>query len=102
MKIDTGNHAPIKQMPFRIPPNLREELEKQIREMLKFKIIEHSRSPWCSPILFVRKENGEWRLCVDFRKINAITRKDSYPWPRIEDTIELLKDSGLSGHLNKE
>ncbi len=56
-----------------------------------FKIIRFSMSPWAAPIVLVLKKTGDTRLCVDFRKLNAITKKDSFPLPRIDDVLDLLQ-----------
>jgi transposase InsO family protein len=67
-----------------------EELEatkKYLQDNLEKGFIEHSRSPFASPILCVRKANGDLRVCVDYRKLNAITRKDAYPIPRIDELL---------------
>jgi len=50
-------------------------------------VIEESRSPWVSPAVLVKKKDGSLRFCVDFRKLNSVTKKDSYPLPRIEDIL---------------
>ena len=89
--IFTGDHPPIKQQARRMPMVKREEAGRAVDEMLKDGIIEQSTSPWSSPIVLVRKENGTTRFCVDYRKLNNITRKDSYPLPRTDDTMEALQ-----------
>ena len=61
--------------------------------MLAHNVIQPSRSPWASPIVIVRKKDGSARFCVDYRKLNAITRKDAYPLPRIDDTLDTLSGS---------
>lgn len=78
---------PIKQVPRRIPFHMREEVDRIIEEMSHQGVIEESQSPWVSPAVMVRKKDGTIRFCVDYRKLNAVTKKDSYPMPR---TIYLI------------
>ncbi|GFX90120.1 retrovirus-related Pol polyprotein from transposon 17.6 [Trichonephila clavipes] len=92
-RIDTADHPPIKQHPRRLPFAKQEEVGTLLREMQKNDIIEPSSSPWASPIVLVRKKDGSTRFCVDYRKLNDVTKKDSYPLPRIDDTLDTL-----SGH----
>eukprot|EP00918_Siedleckia_nematoides_P099559 GHVU01217738.1.p1 GENE.GHVU01217738.1~~GHVU01217738.1.p1 ORF type:complete len:127 (+),score=14.45 GHVU01217738.1:38-418(+) len=58
--------------------------------MLKKGVIRDSKSPWSSPVVLVTKKNGEIRFCVDYRSLNSLTTKDSYPLPNIEDTLGAL------------
>ena len=92
-RIETGNAAPIKQLPRRLPNALRQVVEEQVQDMLENEVIKHSNSPWASPIVLVRKKDGTWRFCVDFRKLNDATIKDAYPLPQVSDLIDTL-----SGH----
>ncbi|GFY19661.1 retrovirus-related Pol polyprotein from transposon 297 [Trichonephila clavipes] len=92
-RIDTADHPPIKQHPRRLPFAKQEEVGILLREMQENDIIEPSSSPWASPIVLVRKKDGSTRFCVDYRKLNDVTKKDSYPLPRIDDTLDTL-----SGH----
>jgi hypothetical protein len=87
--IKTKNAPPIKQPPRRIPMAKLAEANKEINDMLEKGVIETSDSPWSSPIVLVKKKDGTIRFCVDFRKLNDITIKDSYPIPRI-DTLDAL------------
>ncbi len=92
MTFFTGDHQPVKLPARRMPTTKREEAEKAIDEMRKHGVIEQSTSPWSSPIVLVRKKDGSMRFCVDYRKLNSITKKDSYPLPRIDDTLEALEE----------
>ena len=92
-RIDTGNAFPIKQNPRRIPPSLRASAENEVQKMLTAGIIEASNSPWASPVVLVRKKDNSLRFCVDYRKLNSVTTKDSYPIPRIDDSLDLLGEA---------
>ena len=83
-KIDTGSTIPIRQAPRRLPLFKREEARVAVQEMRKQGVIEPPTSPWASPIVLVRKKDGSTRFCVDYRKLNAVTKKDSYPLPRTD------------------
>ncbi|GBM58262.1 hypothetical protein AVEN_220185-1 [Araneus ventricosus] len=76
-RINTGNHPPIKQYPRRLPLAKKEEAERLVKEMVDNGIIEESSGPWASPIVLVKKKDGSTRFCVDYRKLNEITIKDS-------------------------
>ena len=76
-----------------IPVHRRDEVQKLLKDMLRDDIIEPSNSPWASPIVLVRKKDGSVRMCVDYRKLNAITRKDAFPLPCIDDTLDILSGS---------
>ena len=92
-EIHTGNSSPIRQHARRIPSGQREEARKLVQEMLKRDIIQPSSSPWSSPIVLVRKKDGSLRFCVDYRKVNAVTKKDAYPLPRVDETLDTLSGS---------
>ena len=90
MKIDTGSADPIKLRPYRTPLNNRKIIDETIDEMLDAKVIRRSRSPWSFPVVIVDKKDGSKRFCVDFRKLNQVTKKNSYPLPVIDDILALL------------
>ena len=92
-KIDTGDARPIKQPPYRVSQTQKAEIENQIETMLSQEVIKVSTSPWSSPVVLVKKKDGTTRFCVDYRKLNAVTRKDSYPLPRIDDALDALSGS---------
>lgn len=99
-KIETGNHKPVRQPPRRIPFSKRKEVQKEIDDMKSMGVIEPSESPWCSPIVLVRKKDGNLRFCIDFRKTNDLTVKDSHPLPRIDDTLETLSNASWFSTLD--
>ncbi|UYV69577.1 hypothetical protein LAZ67_6004008, partial [Cordylochernes scorpioides] len=90
-KIETGNHQPIKHRPYRVSPTERQAIQTEVDKMLDAGIIRHSESPWSSPVILVKKKDGNWRFCVDYRRLNKVTKKDVYPLPRIDDTLDSLK-----------
>ena len=92
-QIDTGEARPVRQPARRLPLAKRDEAEKQVEKMKEAGIIEPSVSPWVSPIVLVRKKDGTIRFCVDYRQLNQVTLKDSYPLPRIDDTLDAISGS---------
>ncbi|CAF1691434.1 unnamed protein product, partial [Adineta ricciae] len=70
-----------------------EILNEQTANLYSQNIIEHSTSPWCSPVVLVKKKDGGTRFCVDYRKLNAITVKDSFPLPRIDDIFDQVSQA---------
>ena len=91
-KIIIDNTGPIKQRYRRFPGPLREEIQVEVDKLLSRGIIEPSQSAWSSPLVPVRKKTGQLRLCIDYRMVNAHTRKDSYPLPHLGDAISRFKD----------
>ncbi|CAG2203350.1 Transposon Ty3-G Gag-Pol polyprotein,Retrovirus-related Pol polyprotein from transposon opus,Retrovirus-related Pol polyprotein from transposon 297,Retrovirus-related Pol polyprotein from transposon 17.6,Transposon Ty3-I Gag-Pol polyprotein [Mytilus edulis] len=91
--IDTQGHGAVKQRPYRVPFSQREEIRTQIQDMLDRDIIRPSHSCWASPVILVRKKDNTQRFCVDFRKLNTLTKKDVYPLPRIDDMVEAFRNS---------
>ena len=89
-KIDTGDSLPIRCSPYKIPQKLEEEVNKEIEKMLEMGIIRPSTSPWAAPVVIVPKPDGTIRLCVDYRKINRVTKMDAYPIPSMERMIEKI------------
>ena len=86
---------PIRQPVRRVPAALQEVVETEVRNMLQLGVVRPSHSPWSSPIVMVRKKDGSWRFCVDFRKLNAVTHRDAYPLPRIDATLDTLHGAKL-------
>ena len=89
--IDTGSARPIKQSP-RLPPISAREAEDEILdEMLTTGVIEPSNSEWASPVCLVKKKDGSFRFCVDYMRVNAVSRKDAFPVPDIQDALDKLR-----------
>ena len=86
-RINTQDAVPILQPPRRLPLAKQQEATQAIEEMRRDG---PSVSPWAAPIVLVRKKDGSTRFCVDYRRLNSVTRKDSYPLPRIDNTLEAL------------
>jgi hypothetical protein len=93
--INTNCTYPIASAPYRTPFALRGELKNIIQDFLDNDIIEPCSSPWNSPILLVKKQNGKFRLVVDYRRLNNATEQVNYPLPNLEDSISLLENSRI-------
>ena len=76
---------------YRVDPVKRELIQKEVKKMLDMGVIRRSKSPWSSPVVIVPKPDGTARFCIDYRKLNKITRKDNYPLPRIDDLLEAFR-----------
>ena len=85
--IDTEQHRPIRQALRRHPRAHLDEIDRQVDELQQNDFIEPAASPWASNVVLVKKKDDSYRLCVDYRQINAITYKDSYPLPHIDTCL---------------
>jgi hypothetical protein len=81
---------PVHCQPYRAGPRSRAVESAEIQRMLKAEVIDPATSEWASPIVLVAKPDGSTRFCVDYRKLNAITVRDSYPLPRMDECIDSL------------
>ena len=86
--VDVGDSLPIKQHPYRLNPRKKHQVQTELQYMLDCGIVEPSQSCWSSPVVLVPKPDGSQRFCIDYRKVNAVTKPDSFPLPRIEDCID--------------
>ena len=91
--IEVGDATPIHQRPVKSAWRERGLIQHHVDQMLRQGVIEPSESPWSSPVVLVKKKTGEWRFCVDYRKLNEVTVNDVYPLPRIEDALGQLEGS---------
>ncbi|GKF15089.1 putative reverse transcriptase domain-containing protein [Tanacetum coccineum] len=87
--------APVARASYRLAPSEMEELSTQLQELSDKGFIRPSSSPWGAPVLFVKKKDGSFRMCIDYRKLNKITVKNQYPLPRIDDLFDQLQGSSV-------
>ena len=80
---------------FQLPQSMRGVVDQEVQAMLKQGVIRPSTSPWSSPVVLVRKKDGSWQFCVDYRKVNSVTHRDAFPLPRIDATLDSLAGSVL-------
>jgi hypothetical protein len=89
---------PVNVRPYRYAPQQKTKIEQQVQDMLKTGLIQHSVSPFTSPVLLVKKKDGTWRLCVYYRHLNAITVKNKHPLPIV---YELLNELARACYFSK-
>ncbi|KAM8953265.1 adhesion G protein-coupled receptor F5-like [Pelodytes ibericus] len=89
-RVETPGQHPLRQTPYRIPESVKDHMRKEIDEMLQLGVIEHSDSPWASPVVLVPKRDGTTRFCVDYQKLNDKTISDAYPMPRIDELLDKM------------
>ncbi|KAJ0466689.1 putative nucleotidyltransferase, Ribonuclease H [Helianthus annuus] len=92
--------APIARAPYRLAPSELEELSTQLQELLEKGFIHPSSSPWGAPVLFVKKKDGTFRMCIDYRELNKVTVKNRYPLPRIDDLFDQLQGSSFYSKID--
>nr|GEV74035.1 putative reverse transcriptase domain-containing protein [Tanacetum cinerariifolium] len=92
--------APIAQAPYRLDPSEMKELSEQLQELFDKGFIRPSSSPWGALILFVKKKDGSFRMCIDYRKLNKLTVKNRYPLSRIDDLFDKLQGSSVYSKID--
>lgn len=100
IELNDRNTAPVHSTPYRAGPKTRGFERVKIDKMLVGNIIEPAQTEWASPIVFAPKEDGTLRFCVDYRKLNAVTKRDSSPIPRMEECIESLDQATVFSTLD--
>ena len=89
-EIDVGDAKAVRSRFYRANLPAQQEIDRQVQSLLENGIIRHSKSEWASPVLLVQKKDGSKRLCVDYRKVNDVTRNDSYPLPLIKQIFDSM------------
>ncbi|GKE13974.1 reverse transcriptase domain-containing protein, partial [Tanacetum coccineum] len=91
---------PKKRAPYRLAPLEMQELSDQLQELADRGFIRPSTSPWGAPVLFVKKKDGSFRMCIDYRELNKLTIKNRYPLPRIDDLFDQLQGSSVYSKID--
>nr|GFA63574.1 putative reverse transcriptase domain-containing protein [Tanacetum cinerariifolium] len=92
--------APVARAPYRLAPSEMQELLNQLQELAYRGFIRPSTSPWGAPVLFVKKKDGYFRMCIDYRELNKLTVKNHYPLPRIDDLFDQLQGSSVYSKID--
>ncbi|GJW58054.1 putative reverse transcriptase domain-containing protein [Tanacetum coccineum] len=100
-RIDLVSGAtPVAQAPYRLAPSEMKELAEQLQELTDKGFIRPSSSPWGAPVLFVKKKDGSFWMCIDYRELNKLTVKNRYPLPRIDDQFDQLQWSSIYSKID--
>ncbi|GKF50030.1 putative reverse transcriptase domain-containing protein, partial [Tanacetum coccineum] len=92
--------TPVARAPYRLAPSEMKELLDQMKELSYKGFIRPSSSPWGAPVLFVKKKNGSFKMCIDYRELNKLTVRNRYPLPRIDDLFDQLQGSSVYSKID--
>lgn len=91
---------PVKVRPYHYSPLQKNEIESQVQQMIQNGVVRPSSSAFASPVLLVRKKDGTWRFCVDYRHLNAITQKNKHPLPVVDELLDELSGAAVFTKLD--
>nr|GFD00857.1 retrotransposon protein, putative, Ty3-gypsy subclass [Tanacetum cinerariifolium] len=92
--------APVARAPYRLAPSEMKELAEQLKDLSDKGFIRPSSSPWGAPVLFVKKKDGSFRMCIDYQELNKLTVRNRYPLPRIDDLFDQLQGSSVYSKID--
>nr|GFA57948.1 putative reverse transcriptase domain-containing protein [Tanacetum cinerariifolium] len=92
--------APVARAPYRLAPSRMKDLSEQLKDLSDKGFIRPSFSPWGAPVLFVKKKDGSFRMCIDYWGLNKLTVKNRYPLPRIDDLFDQLQGSSVYSKID--
>ena len=90
----------IGRTPYRMSTLKLQELKMHLKELLDLGLIRPSVSPWGAPVIFIRKKDGSWRICIDYRQLNKAMIKNQYPLPRIDDLFDQMKGATVFSKID--
>ena len=99
-RIPTGDARPVRLPPRRVPLAYQPEVEEQIQQYVEMGIAEECVSPWAAPLVLVRGRDGSNRICIDYRGLNAVTKKDTHPLPKTAESLEALRSASVYSSLD--
>ncbi|GJQ98187.1 hypothetical protein Tco_0009326 [Tanacetum coccineum] len=100
-KIDlVSGAAPVARAPYRLAPSEMKKLSEQLKELLEKGFIRPSSSPWGAPVLFIKKKDGLFHMCIDYHELNKLTVKNRYPLLRIDDLFDQLQGSSVYSKID--
>nr|GFA91409.1 putative reverse transcriptase domain-containing protein [Tanacetum cinerariifolium] len=92
--------APVARAPYRLAPSGMKDLLEQLKELADKGFIRLSSSPWGAPVLFVKKKDGSFQMCIDYEELNKLTVKNRYPLPKIDDLFDQLQGSSVYSKID--
>ncbi|GKD54621.1 putative reverse transcriptase domain-containing protein [Tanacetum coccineum] len=92
--------VPVAQAPYRLAPSEMQELSNQLQELADRGFIPPSTSPWGAPVLYVKKKDGYFRMCINYRDLNKLIVKNRYPLPRIDNLFDQLQGSSVYSKID--